>query len=97
LRKHQGYWSFGRTTFDATFPTSERKHGGGAPREYSREDILIEAAVAAYEDGLPDPLTLQGWADKVRDRLGAQSPGDTLLKEILAPLHRRFKAIVGKD
>jgi hypothetical protein len=97
LLKHQGYWSYGRTTFEEVFPVSVDR--GGRPPEYSREDILIEAAILVYEDGPPERLTAGAWADAISARIearGANSPGSTLLREVLGPLNKRFKAIVPK-
>jgi hypothetical protein len=94
LAEHHRVWAFDRATFDEHFPVPVDR--GGRPPKYDRDSILVEAAVAIYEVGLPSPLTIQGWTDMIGGRLGDKSPGDTLLKEILGPLHKRIKAIERK-
>jgi hypothetical protein len=77
----------------ATSSTAE-PHPGGAPREYSREQILIEAAAYIVANNLPETQT------KLRDEialiLGDRSPGDTLLGEILRPLYKRIAEVLGR-
>ena len=77
----------------ATSSTAE-PHPGGAPREYSREQILIEAAVYIVGNGLPEKQT------KLRDEialiLGNRSPGDTQLGQILRPLYKRIAEVLGR-
>ena len=77
----------------ATSSTAE-PHPGGAPREYSREQILIEAAVYIVGNGLPEKQT------KLRDEialiLGNRSPGDTQLGQILRPLYKRIAEELGR-
>jgi hypothetical protein len=95
LCKHQAFWSYGRTTFETIFPVPVDR--GGRPPKYDPAEILIEAAVAIYEDGPPKPSTIEGWVALIQRRLGDQSPGEGLLKKVLAPLNRRMKAIMNKD
>ena len=78
----------------ATSSTAEH-HPGGAPREYSREQILIEAAAYIVGNNLPETQT------KLRDEialiLGNRSPGDTLLGEILRPLYKRIAEVLAAN
>jgi len=78
----------------ATSSTAER-HPGGAPREYSREQILIEAAAYIVVNNLPETKT------KLRDEIalifGDRSPGDTLLGEILRPLCERIAEVLAAN
>ena len=78
----------------ATSSTAE-PHPGGAPREYSREQILIEAAAYIVVNNLPGTQT------KLRDEialiLGNLSPGDTLLGEILRPLYKRIAEVLAPN
>jgi hypothetical protein len=78
----------------ATSSTAE-PHPGGAPREYSREQILIEAAAYIAVNNLPGTQT------KLRDEialiLGNLSPGDTLLGEILRPLYKRIAEVLAPN
>jgi len=78
----------------ATSSTAE-PHPGGAPREYSREQILIEAAAYIVVNNLPETQT------KLRDEialiLGNRSPGDTLLGEILRPLYKRIAEVLAAN
>jgi len=97
LDKHHEFWAYDRTTFEQHFPTAD-KNRGGRPRKYSREDILIEAAVAACklaleEGNIPKSLTLEGLCGMVEDRMGAGSPGTTTLKNVIGPLFWRLKEI----
>ena len=97
LKLHHQFWANDRTTFEQHFPTAD-KNRGGRPRKYSREDILIEAAVAACklaleEGNIPKSLTLEGLCGMVEDRMGAGSPGTTTLKNVIGPLFWRLKDI----
>src|SRR5262245_56508110 len=67
-------WTFERESFEANLPGAPVNRGG-RPRTYDREAILIEAAMAIYEDGLPEPFSLESFADAVALRLGDASPG----------------------
>jgi hypothetical protein len=92
LEKHHDFWAFERESFQTHL--SEKRSGGGRPKIYGPEDrerVLTEAAMALYEEGLPNPLTEDGLADMVSVRIGNSSPGSTLLKEILKPLYKRLK------
>src|SRR5262249_23287287 len=60
----------------ATSSTAEPRPGG-APREYSREHILIEAATYIVVNDLPETQTK--FRDEIALILGHRSPGDTLL------------------
>jgi len=90
LERHHQFWTFGRAGFEKHFSDAP-KNRGGHPRKYKYDEILIEVAVAVYEEGLPEPLTLEGFANMVGIRLGDRSPKDTQLKEILRPLYQRLK------
>lgn len=69
------------------------KHAGGQPRTYNRETVLIEGVVLIIKEGLPGTLTGKGGlCERVSLILSPESPGDTLLKEILGPLFKRVKA-----
>jgi hypothetical protein len=89
LRRHQEFWTYDRTTFEAVFPVPVNR--GGARRTVNREIVLVEAAMALYEDGLPPRFSLESFCNAVSARLGGGSPGLTLLKEILRPLYRRLQ------
>jgi hypothetical protein len=73
--------------------TSSGPHPGGAPRKYDRERILTEGAILVVMEGLPS--SFEDFYGKVGERLGGESPGDTLLKTVLRPLYRRMKAELG--
>jgi hypothetical protein len=73
--------------------TSSGPHPGGAPRRYDREQILMEGAVLIVVEGLPS--SFEDFYGKVADRLGDESPGDTLLKKVLRPLYQKMKAALG--
>jgi hypothetical protein len=99
LGEHHRFWTFERKSFEDHFPSAPKNRGGRPPvfTQQDRENILVEAAVAVYEEGLPDnPLTLEGLSNAVAARLGDASPGLTLLKEILGPLWRKLKAAQSK-
>ena len=81
-------WAFGGEGFEAHFPGAP-KNRGGRPRAYKREDILIEGAMVAFEDGVPG--TFEAFWGAVEARLGDASPGETLLKESLGPLYKRLE------
>jgi hypothetical protein len=78
----------------ATSSTAE-PHPGGAPREYSHEQILIEAAAYIVVNNLPETQT------KLRDEIALildnRSPGDTLLGEILRPLYKRIAEVLAAN
>jgi len=90
----EGYEQPTPTALPATSSTAE-PHPGGAPREYSREQILIEAAAYIVVNNLPGTQT------KLRDEialiLGNLSPGDTLLGEILRPLYKRIAEVLAPN
>jgi hypothetical protein len=86
-RGHPAF-SFERESFEAHL-ASAFKNRGGRPRAYKREDILIEGAMVAFEDGVPG--TFEAFWGAVEARLGDASPGETLLKEILGPLYKRLE------
>ena len=75
----------------ATSSTAE-PHPGGAPRGYSREQILIEAAAYIVENGLPETQTKL--RDEINLTLGNRSPSDTVLGEILRPLYKRIEEVL---
>jgi hypothetical protein len=89
LKRHHEFWAFERAGFEAQLSMTV-KRSGGRPRVYgpeAREQVLTEAAMVLFEEGPPNPLTEDGLADMVSIRMGAKSPGSTLLKEILKPLY----------
>jgi hypothetical protein len=102
VRRHPGReyqtWAFERESFEAHFPTPVNR--GGRPRIYGskeHEQVLVEAAVAIFEEGLPNPLSGDRLADMVSVRLGDRSPGHTTLKKILKPLYERLEAESGQS
>lgn len=78
----------------ATSSTAE-PHPGGAPREYSREQILIDAAAYIVVNNLPETQTKL--RDEIASILGNRSPGDTLLGEILRPLYKRIAEVLAAN
>jgi len=78
----------------ATSSTAE-PHPGGAPRKYSREQILIEAAAYIVVNNLPEKRTK--FRDEIAFILGDRSPGDTLLGEILRPLYERIAEVLAAN
>jgi hypothetical protein len=96
LEQHRQFWTFERESFEAHFP-GKPKNRGGQPRRHDREMILTEMAVAIFEDGLPQPLTLAGLCAMAEDRLGDDSPGLSTLKEILGPLFRMLEASINRS
>jgi hypothetical protein len=92
-------WNLNRPTSSYQWRTSEKavarflarrlKHAGGAPRKYSREEILIAAAVYVYEHAKrrANPPTMAELKDAVAAILpDGKIPGDTQLDAILEPL-----------
>jgi hypothetical protein len=75
--------------------TTAEPHPGGAPREYSREQILIEAAAYIVVNNLPE--TQRKLRDEIALILGNLSPGDTLLGEILRPLYKRITEVLAPN
>jgi len=95
LKEHHRFWAFERESFEALLSAKR----GGRPKIYGPEDrerVLVEAAMALHEEGIPTPLTEDGLANVVSVRMGNNSPGDTLLKEILKPLYKRLKGVTRK-
>lgn len=68
------------------------KHAGGRPREYSHEDILIIAAVYLQTRCGPQPPTPTELEAAVELILGAGSPSNTQLANILRPLSDQLRA-----
>jgi hypothetical protein len=71
-----------------------KRRSGGAKRIYDREQILIEGAAVIFrqaKNGLPPSYSCNDLCGDVREFLGDKNPEDTLLKEILGPLHKRLK------
>ena len=65
-------------------------HPGGSPREYSHEQLLIEAFAHIYTHGLP--LSLTALCKAVEEALPPCTvPGDTQFRAILRPLYQRMK------
>jgi hypothetical protein len=62
----------------------------GAKRKYDRAEILTEASVYIYVNGLPESQSQL--IDKLYEILGDKAPGDTLMKEIIGPFYKRHKA-----
>jgi hypothetical protein len=96
LEQHRLFWTFDRASFEKHFP-GPAKDPGGRPG-YDHDRVLIEGAAIVAESGLPRSKTgkptLEAFAQEVAVRLGEDSPGDTVLKEILGPLHLRLKTIL---
>jgi hypothetical protein len=92
-RKHQEFWSYGRTTFERVFPTPAKKHGGGRPAVFNNEDLLIEALVYAGVAGaLPQQVEGDGSLfEKLTLRLRKRCPERTRFHEIFDPVYRRIK------
>jgi hypothetical protein len=78
----------------ATSSTAE-PHPGGAPREYSREQILIEAAAYIVVNNLPETQTTL--RDEIALVLGNRSPSDTVLGEILRPFYKRIAEVLAAN
>src|SRR5262249_45661616 len=93
LERHHQFWTFERKSFEDHFPGAPKKRGG-RPKPYTpehRERVLIEAAMALLDEGVPKSLTEDELADMVAIRMDRDAPGGTLLKEILKPLYKRLK------
>jgi hypothetical protein len=86
-------WTFERASFEVNFPGAPVNRGG-RPRVYDRENVLVEAAMAIFEDGLPEPLSLESLCNMVAARLSGGSPELTLLKKVLKPLYERLQRYV---
>ena len=89
----EGYEQPTPTALPATSSTAE-PHPGGAPRAYSHEQILIEAAAYIVANSLPETQTKL--RDEIASILGNRSPGDTQLGEILRPLYKRIAQVLGR-
>jgi hypothetical protein len=86
-------WTMSRADVDSYIKQRQdaKRSPAGARRQYDRGDVLIEGAGVFLEDG---STSFEQFWPKVKDRLGPKSPGDTLLKQILRPLHQRLKNAV---
>jgi hypothetical protein len=73
-------------------PGSHSLLGGlsGRPRQYNREDILIEAAVFVVIHSLPK--TQSKLIESLFEILGDRAPQLTLMKEIIGPFYTRIKS-----
>jgi hypothetical protein len=70
-------------------------HNAGGKREFDREWFLIEAAAFIVENDLPH--SVNALCHRMQERLGDRAPGDTLGREILAPLWRRVHQVLGRS
>jgi hypothetical protein len=93
LREHHGFWSYGRTTFETVFPGSKKKRGGGPRRDFSDQDLLVEALVyVGVAGGLPKTVEGDGsLLEKLKSRIGSRCPERSRFADLFGPIFRRIK------
>ena len=66
----------------------------GAKSAYDWEAAIVEAAILIFEHGLPE--TQADLVAHISDWFGDNGPGDSQIKEHLAPLYQRAKQAFGR-